>query len=120
VTCTLDAQLKSVTTRVEQQAQELRDDFKKELLVTGGETRNLREDFHKETQATRQDIIQTTQCDWEATTRDLETRLAAVEARTRHTGNGNVGTNAGQVIPTEVRWNYVLVDIPSTVRGRSR
>jgi hypothetical protein len=65
-TRTLDTQLKSVTTRVEQQAQELRDDF------------------NKETRATQ---------------RYFETRLAAMDARKRRTGNGNVGINAGQVMP---------------------
>jgi F0F1-type ATP synthase membrane subunit b/b' len=80
-TCTLNTQLKSVMTQAEQQAQELRNDFKKEL------------------QATRQDIIETTQHDLDATARDLECRLAAMDARTRRTGNVNVGTNAGQVMP---------------------
>jgi polyhydroxyalkanoate synthesis regulator phasin len=99
VTCTLDTQLKIVTTRVEKQAQELRDDFNKELQVTREESRNIRDDFHKEIQSAWQDIIQTTQRDWEATARDLEARLAAVDARMRSTGNGNLGTNAGQVMP---------------------
>jgi ElaB/YqjD/DUF883 family membrane-anchored ribosome-binding protein len=91
VSCTLDTQLKSVTERVEQQAQELRK-----------ETQHLRKDFNKELQATRQDIIETTQRDWGATTRNLEVRMAAVDARTRRTGNGNVGTNAGQVVPPKL------------------
>jgi hypothetical protein len=84
-------------TQVEQQAQELREDF-------------------KEIQATRQDIIQPARRDWEATTRDLESRLAAVNVRTRHTGKGNLGS----VDAAEVLWNYLLVSIPSTVRGRGR
>jgi hypothetical protein len=94
--------VKSVTSRVEQQAQELREetqlreDFNKELQVTRDETRNLREYFNKELQATQQDITQTTQRDWKATTRDLEARLAAVDA-------------------AEVRWNYALVAISQTV-----
>jgi hypothetical protein len=49
----------------------------------------------------REDIVETTQLGWEATRRDIETQLAAVDTRTRHTGNGNVGTNAGQLIPPE-------------------
>jgi hypothetical protein len=47
----------------------------------------------------RQDIIETTQRSWEATRRDIETQLSAVYTRTTHTGSGNVGTNAGQLIP---------------------
>jgi ribosome-binding protein aMBF1 (putative translation factor) len=51
---TLDTQLKIVITRVEQQAQEPRNDFSKELQATRDETRNLCENFHKEIQAARQ------------------------------------------------------------------
>jgi hypothetical protein len=94
---TLDTQLKIVITRVEQQAQEPRNDFSKELQATQDETRNLCENFHKEIQAARQDIVQTIQHDWEATARDLEARLAAVDARTRRTSNGNLRSNASQV-----------------------
>jgi polyhydroxyalkanoate synthesis regulator phasin len=113
VTCTLDTQLKSVTTRVEQQAQELRDDFSKEIQVTRDETRNLHEDFRKEIQATRQDIIDTSQRDWEATARDLESRVPEVDTRTRRTVNGNIWTNAGQVIPPKfdgtTPWSAILL-----------
>jgi hypothetical protein len=42
MTCTLDTQLKSVTTRVEQQGQQLRE-----------KTQHLRQEFNKELQATR-------------------------------------------------------------------
>jgi hypothetical protein len=45
MTCTLDTQLKSLTTWIEQQAQELRE-----------ETQHLREVFDKEFQAVRQDF----------------------------------------------------------------
>jgi hypothetical protein len=65
-------------TRVVQQAQELSE-----------ETQHLCEDFSKELQATWQDIIETTQRGWEATRWDLETQLAAVDARTRRASNGN-------------------------------
>jgi hypothetical protein len=87
--CTLDTQLKRVTTRVEQQAQELRD-----------ETHSLREDFNKEMQVTRKDI-EATRCGLETTRRDFETQLAAVEARTRCTVPGKVGTSAGQLNPSK-------------------
>jgi signal transduction histidine kinase len=83
-----------VTTRVEQQAQELQDDFNKEIQVTRDETQKLREDFH-----TLRDIIEITQRDWEATSQELESRLAAMDARMRRNGNGNLGTNVGQVMP---------------------
>jgi polyhydroxyalkanoate synthesis regulator phasin len=43
-------------TQVEQKAQELRDAFNMKPQVTRDETRNLREDFNKEIQATRRDI----------------------------------------------------------------
>jgi hypothetical protein len=69
--CTLDTQLKGVTSRVEQQAQGLRE-----------ETLHL----CKELQATQQ---------------NFETRLTAVVARTRRTGKRNVGTNAAQVVPSK-------------------
>jgi hypothetical protein len=47
-------------------------------------TRNLREDLSRNIEATRQ---------------DLETHLAALEARTRRAGGGNAGANADKVKP---------------------
>lgn len=65
MTCMLDTQLKSVMTWIEQQAQGLREDFKKEV------------------QATRQGI--------EAIRRDFETQLAAVDTGVRSTGKEKLG-----------------------------
>jgi uncharacterized membrane protein YccC len=77
VTCTVDTQLKNVTSMVEQQ------------------THNLHEDLHRNIEATRQDVeatrrdLDATKHDLEATQQDLETQLAALEARTRRAGAGN-------------------------------
>jgi hypothetical protein len=80
VTCNVDTQLKNVSSKVEQQ------------------TRNLREDLSRNIEATRQDV-EATRRELEATQRDLETQLAALEARTRRAGGGSAGANADKVKP---------------------
>jgi hypothetical protein len=73
VTCTADTQLKNVTSMFEQQ------------------THNLHEDLSRNIKATRQDL--------EATQRDIETQMAALDARTRRADGGNEGANADKVKP---------------------
>jgi hypothetical protein len=51
-------------------------------------------------EVTRQDILEATRFDLELTRRDFEHQLAAVEARTRCTGTGNVAANAGKLNPS--------------------
>jgi chromosome segregation ATPase len=80
VTCTADTHFKNGSSMVEQQ------------------TRNLREDFSRNMEATRQDV-EATRCDLEATQRDLESHLAALEDRTRRTGGSSAGTNADKDKP---------------------
>jgi chromosome segregation ATPase len=80
VTCTVNTRLEDVSSMVEQQ------------------TRNLREDLSKNIEATRQDV-EATRRDLEATQRDLETHLAALEAQTRRAGGSSAGTNADKVKP---------------------
>jgi hypothetical protein len=80
VTCTVNTQLKNVSSMVEQQA------------------RNLRADLSRNIEATRQDV-EATRRDLEATQRDFETQLAALEAQTRRAGGGNAGANADKVKP---------------------
>jgi chromosome segregation ATPase len=80
VTCTVDTHFKNVSSMVEQQ------------------TRNLREDLNRNMEATRQDV-EATRRDLEATQRDLETQLAALESRTRRAGSVNAGANADKVKP---------------------
>jgi hypothetical protein len=60
ITCMLDTQLKSVTTQVEQQAQELWDDFNKELQV-----------IQEKIEVTWQDVLETIRSDLEATRQDF-------------------------------------------------
>jgi hypothetical protein len=62
------------------------------------ETRNLREDLSKNIEATRQDV-EATRRDLEATQRDLETQLAALQVKTRRAGGSSAGTNADKVKP---------------------
>jgi hypothetical protein len=72
--------------RAEQQAEELRQGFIKELQVT-----------REKIEVTRQGILETLRRDLETTRRDFEAQLAAVDARTRHIDTGIAVTNAGNL-----------------------
>jgi hypothetical protein len=74
----VDKQLKGVTSLVEQQ------------------TRNLREDLSRTIEAKKQDVAATRR-DVEATGRYFEAQLATVQARKRSAGDGNVEANADKV-----------------------
>jgi hypothetical protein len=80
VTRTVNTRLEDVSSMVEQQ------------------TRNLREDLSKNIETTRQDV-EATRRNLEATQRDLGTQLAALQDRTRRAGGSSAGTSADKVKP---------------------
>jgi predicted phage gp36 major capsid-like protein len=90
----LDKQIKNVTTMVEQQIQKLREEINSELQEMRRNIGVARQDM----EVTR-DILKATPHDLEATRREFESQLAAVEARTTRGGGGNVGTRAERVKP---------------------
>jgi hypothetical protein len=102
VTCTVDAQLRDMSSVVEQQTRNLREDLSRKIEAGQAEfeervTRN-HEDLSRNIEETRQDV-EVTRRNLEATQRDLGTQLAALQVQTRRAGAGNAGTNADKVKP---------------------
>jgi gas vesicle protein len=124
VSCTVDTQLTNMSSMVEQQKRNLREDLSRNIEAGQAEfeervtrnlreelsrnieasqaefeervTRNLREDLSRNIEATRQDV-EATRRNLEATQRDLGTQLAALQVQTRRAGAGNAGTNTDKV-----------------------
>jgi hypothetical protein len=66
--------------------------------VVEQQAQNLCEDFSSEIQATWRDI-EANQRDLQATNLEFKMQLLAVEARTRRPGGGNAGTSTHRVYP---------------------
>jgi polyhydroxyalkanoate synthesis regulator phasin len=103
VTCTVDTQLRNMSSMVVQQTRKLREDLSRNIEAGQAEfeesvTRNLREDLSRNIEATRQDV-EATRRNFEATERDLGTQLASLQVQTRRAGAGNAGTSTDNVKP---------------------
>jgi gas vesicle protein len=88
VTRTVNTRLEDVSSMVDQQTRNLREDLSRNIEASQVEfeervTRNLREDLGRNIEATR----------------DLETQLAALQVQTRRAGRSIAGTNADKVKP---------------------
>jgi hypothetical protein len=88
VTRTVNTRLEDVSSMVEQQTRNLREDLSRNIEAGQAEfeervTRNLREDLSRNTEATR----------------DLEKQLVALQVQTRRAGGSRAGTNAYKVKP---------------------